>query len=66
VAVTGYDDLEIGSRMHPALTTVSQDIQRGGELLVRNMMALLAGRRIRDSIGDAQLVVRESSLKRGK
>lgn len=66
VAVTGYDDLEIGSRLRPTLTTVSQNIQTGGEQLVQKMMGLLAGKQIRDSIRESSLVIRESSLRRGK
>jgi len=66
VAVTGYDDLEIGTRLRPALTTVSQNIQAGGEQLVQKMMALLAGKQIRDSIRESSLVVRKSSLRDGK
>jgi DNA-binding LacI/PurR family transcriptional regulator len=62
VAVTGYDDLEIGARMNPSLTTVSQDIQGGAEQLVKKMMGLLAGKRARDSIRESSLIVRESSL----
>ena len=66
VAVTGYDDLEIGSRLRPTLTTVSQNIQTGGEQLVKKMMGLLAGKQIRDSIRESSLVIRESSLRREK
>ena len=66
VAVTGYDDLEIGTRLRPSLTTVSQNIQAGGEQLVQKMMALLAGKQIRDSIRESSLVIRKSSLRGGK
>ena len=66
VAVTGYDDLEVGARMSPALTTVSQDIRTGGAQLVKKMMGLLSGKQVRDSICDSSLVVRESSLRSGQ
>lgn len=65
VAVTGYDDLEIGARINPTLTTVSQDISGGGKQLVKKMMGLLAGKKVRDSIRDTSLVIRESSLRKG-
>lgn len=66
ITVTGYDDLEIGARMNPTLTTVSQDIQGGGEQLVKKMMGLLAGKKVRDSIRESSLIVRESSLRHKK
>ncbi|PLW69673.1 LacI family DNA-binding transcriptional regulator [Pseudohalioglobus lutimaris] len=64
VAVTGYDDLEIATRINPTLTTVSQDISGGGEQLVKKMMGLLTGKKVRDSIRDSSLVIRESSLRK--
>ena len=64
VAVTGYDDLEIGTRISPTLTTVSQNIQEGGQQLVHKMMGLLAGENIRDAICDSSLVIRESSQRK--
>ena len=66
VAVTGYDDLEVGARMSPSLTTVSQDIRAGGAQLVKKMMGMLSGKQVRDSIFDSSLVVRESSLRGGQ
>lgn len=64
VAVTGYDDLQIGARIHPTLTTVSQDIPRGGKQLVKKMMGLLAGKNVRGSMQDPTLIIRESSVRR--
>ncbi len=64
VAVVGYDDIDIASRTHPALTTVSQDIRRAGELLVHKLTGAIGGKRMRDAINPATLVVRESSIRR--
>lgn len=66
VAVTGYDDLEIGARFHPALTTVSQDISGGAAQLVKKMIGLLTGKKVRNTILDSSLVIRESSVRRDK
>ncbi|MCZ6503434.1 MAG: LacI family DNA-binding transcriptional regulator [Gammaproteobacteria bacterium] len=65
VAVVGYDDIDIASRTHPALTTISQDIRRAGELLVHKLTGAIKGKRMRDTISTATLVVRESSLHQG-
>lgn len=61
VAVTGYDNLEIGARINPTLTTVSQGVQDAGEKLVRILMAKLAGNEQNDIVNETLLVVRESS-----
>ncbi len=41
VAVVGFDDIPMARFVQPALTTVLQDTQRAGELLVENLLGLI-------------------------
>jgi DNA-binding LacI/PurR family transcriptional regulator len=60
VSVVGFDDIPIAPYFGPPLTTVKQDIHRGGKLLVQKIMAILAGEIASSEMLDTSLVVRSS------
>ncbi|GHE36567.1 LacI family DNA-binding transcriptional regulator [Vulcaniibacterium thermophilum] len=61
VALVGFDDIPIARFTRPALTTVFQDTQRAGELLVDSLMRLIRGESVHSEMVPAQLVVRQSA-----
>lgn len=61
VAVVGYDDIGLAAYSSPPLTTVSQNIRRGGRVLVESVLKLVNGESVSDTIIDCELVVRKSS-----
>ena len=60
VSVVGYDDTALAAMAKPALTTVSQNITEGGELLVTTLLAKLEGKPVESRMTRTELVVRES------
>ncbi|WP_416306247.1 LacI family DNA-binding transcriptional regulator [Neptunicella sp. SCSIO 80796] len=63
VAVVGFDDVAMSLFCHPSLTTIRQQTQEGGKLLVNKLLNKIAGKPVGSQIMDVQLVVRESSRK---
>jgi DNA-binding LacI/PurR family transcriptional regulator len=62
VAVVGFDDIEIAQYTEPPLTTVRQPVVELGRLLGRQLLRLVAGEDIEESvILGTSLVVREST-----
>ena len=62
VAVIGFDDLPIGRRTDPPLTTVRQPIEEMGARMTRELLALITGPDTpRHTVFDTELVVREST-----
>ncbi|HZH44780.1 MAG TPA: LacI family DNA-binding transcriptional regulator [Lysobacter sp.] len=61
VALVGFDDIPLARFTRPALTTVFQDTQRAGELLVDSLMRLVRGESVESRMVPAQLVVRQSA-----
>ena len=61
LAVVGFDDIQLASYHHPALTTVRQDIRRGGTMLVEKLLQKLDGQEIESTVLPVELVVREST-----
>jgi len=51
----------MGARVHPPLTTVRQDLERGASLLVDLVLRRIAGEKAEPVLLPAELVVRESS-----
>lgn len=64
VAVVGYDDITMAANFDPPLTTVTQQIQLGGETMVDLMFRILNGEKVKTTLLPAELVVRESSTRR--
>lgn len=60
VSVVGFDDIPAASYVNPGLTTVHQDTVRAGELLVTNLIRLIAGEPVESSLLPPKLVVRQS------
>jgi len=60
VAVVGFDDIAAAAHFNPPLTTVQQDTQRAGELLVDNLLQLIAGGTPESTLIEPRLVVRAS------
>jgi len=60
VAVVGFDGTEMGAHVHPTLTTISQDLAQGAELLVDLLLQRLEGKQVESVLMPGELVVRES------
>lgn len=60
IAVVGFDNIPIASYTSPALTTVQQDTLRAGELLVENLLRIIAGEDVGSVLMPAKLIVRDS------
>ncbi len=60
VAVVGYDDIQVAAYAHPALTTVRQDVEKAGRLIVGRILRLLNGEKVTSERLPTELVVRES------
>jgi DNA-binding LacI/PurR family transcriptional regulator len=60
VAVVGFDDIPAAAHFNPPLTTVQQDTQRAGEMLVDNLLQLIAGGTPESTLIEPRLVVRAS------
>ncbi|WP_444905658.1 LacI family DNA-binding transcriptional regulator [Microbulbifer sp. SSSA008] len=60
VGIVGFDDIPIAPFFTPPLTTVRQNIHRGGELMVEKMMELLSGKSAMPDVLPTELVVRGS------
>jgi DNA-binding LacI/PurR family transcriptional regulator len=61
VAVMGFDDLWIGRAVAPALSTVRQDTQNAGRLLVDRVAALIDGQKIDGARIPTELALRDSA-----
>ena len=60
VAVVGFDDIALANFTSPPLTTVKQNTQLAGELLVEKLLALINGEVQRTTLMPTELVVRKS------
>jgi len=62
VAVVGFDDFEVAQYTEPPLTTIRQPVVELGRLLARQLVRLVAGEDIEESvILDTELIIREST-----
>lgn len=60
VAVVGFDDIAIASFTFPPLTTVKQDTQLAGELLVNTLLESINGKETSTTLITPELVIRKS------
>jgi len=56
----GFDDIPAAAMVTPALTTMKQDTQLAGEVLVDTLLKLMAGEKAEATVLPCQLVVRQS------
>ncbi len=61
VAIIGFDDIPAASLAHPPLTTVKQNYQRAGEVLVDALLKQIRNERAETAALPVQLVIRKSS-----
>ena len=62
VAVVGYDNIAQASMVTPALTTIDQNIEQGGQLMVAKLLAQLNGETVSSQLTPTRLVVRNSTV----
>ncbi|GAA6183173.1 LacI family DNA-binding transcriptional regulator [Aliiglaciecola sp. NS0011-25] len=60
IAVVGYDNIPVSRFTHPALTTVSQNTIRAGELLVASLLSLINGEEPKTQSMQVEVIQRES------
>ena len=60
VSVVGYDNISQAAMSQPALTTVSQNITEGGELLVSSLIDKLEGKTAASKLTQTELIIRDS------
>ncbi|MEL6868379.1 MAG: LacI family DNA-binding transcriptional regulator [Pseudomonadota bacterium] len=60
VGVVGFDDIPAASYVTPSLTTVHQDTDLAGALLVERVLQLIDGEQVASNLVKPSLVVRES------
>ncbi|KZN39020.1 LacI family DNA-binding transcriptional regulator [Pseudoalteromonas luteoviolacea] len=61
VLIVGFDDIAMADVSFPSLTTIKQDTQKAGELLVEKLLTQLAGEEVESSQLAISLVERQSS-----
>jgi DNA-binding LacI/PurR family transcriptional regulator len=61
VAVVGYDDISLAMHCDPPLTTIRQNIQEAGRLLVQNLIQYLETGIVTNVTMPVELIVRQSS-----
>jgi DNA-binding LacI/PurR family transcriptional regulator len=60
VAVVGFDDMPLAAYVTPALTTVQQNAELGGDALVEGIVSLIEGDSIESRLMAPKLIVRDS------
>ncbi|WP_434929860.1 LacI family DNA-binding transcriptional regulator [Shewanella sp. HL-SH8] len=60
VAIIGYDDIPVASFANPPLTTIKQNTQLAGEILVDSVLKLIRGQEVSPMLIPTNLVVRQS------
>lgn len=61
IAVVGFDNIPVSEFTNPPLTTVKQDTQKAGKVLVDKLLRLIEGEPASDMLIPTELVIRESS-----
>ena len=56
----GFDDIDLGAHVHPTLSTMAQDLNRGAQLLVDLLLKRIAGEDVTSVAMPGRLIVRES------
>ncbi|MBN1486707.1 MAG: LacI family DNA-binding transcriptional regulator [Anaerolineae bacterium] len=61
IAIVGYDDISLAAHCAPPLTTIRQNIQEAGKLLVHNLMQYIETGIVTNVTMPVELIVRQSS-----
>lgn len=61
VLVVGFDNTNRAIQTHPLLTTVGQDYEKIGELLVTGLLAKMKGEKVKSKKVTPKLVIRDSA-----
>lgn len=61
IAVVGFDNIPVSEFTNPPLTTVKQDTQKAGKVLVDKLLRLIEGETASDMLLPTELVIRKSS-----
>lgn len=61
VSIVGYDDVGQAAMATPPLTTINQNIAKGGEMMVDILLRKISGQSVESAFTSTELVVRESS-----
>lgn len=63
VSVVGFDDIEVGAHIYPALTTIHQPRRKIGATVAQMMLDLIEGKPLEEenAVLDVELIVRDSS-----
>lgn len=59
-AVVGYDNIQLSAYSHPSLTTISQDMNRAGRLMLSKLLSASETSPMRSERLPTELIVRES------
>jgi DNA-binding LacI/PurR family transcriptional regulator len=62
VAVVGYDDISLARFYTPSITTIRQDREQGGRLMVEKLLAMIDGERVDSGFLPTDIIVRNSTL----
>lgn len=60
VSIVGYDNIQLSAYSQPSLTTISQDMEKAGRMLVSKLLGSEPGNRISSERLPTDLIVRES------
>ena len=60
VSVIGFDDMPLAAHVTPALTTVQQNAQMGGDGLVEGIVGLIKGQPVESKLMAPKLIIRDS------
>ncbi len=60
VSVVGYDNVGQAAMSTPALTTINQNIRRGGEMMVEMLLKKIDGKKVQSAFTPTELVIRQS------
>lgn len=60
VAIVGYDDIPVATFANPSLTTIKQNTQLAGEIIVDSLLKLIRGQEVSGMLIPTNLIVRQS------
>ena len=60
ISVVGYNDIPAVNFFTPPLTTIRQDTHKAGTLLVKKLMKVIEGKRVRSETINTELIVRQT------